>query len=113
MKCEYCGLENPQLIFTLFDEDRVVSACPNCAQFYNTCRLCANSVNCEFETNPSPLPKQVMQTIHQGNMTMQTVIPNPERIKVLCADCPCRSEDATFCCKAVAGTCKNYTESLP
>ena len=112
MKCNYCGRENPQLVFTFFNENHPVSACPNCAQFYNTCRLCTNNASCEFETNPSPIPKQVMQTIRQGNMVVQTAVPNPERTKAFCTDCGCYSTDPPMCLRQF-GTCGKYNEYIP
>lgn len=113
MNCNYCGRENPQLIFTVFNDNAPTAMCPNCAQVIGTCGLCTNSVKCEFESNPSPLPKMVMKTVQQGNMIMQTTIPNPDRIKALCPSCACYSEDPFICCRHVAGTCKNYTEWTP
>ena len=108
MNCNYCGQQPATII-----NPEGTGACSRCAQAFNTCNLCMNSLKCEFETNPSPLPKQVSKIIRQGNMVMQTVIPNPERIKVLCVSCPCYSEDPFICKRAVAGTCGNYNEYIP
>ena len=112
MKCEYCGRENPQYILTRYAEDRIVLTCPNCAQFFNTCRLCSHAQFCEFETNPSPLPKQVQQTIRQGNMIAQTVVRNPDRIKAFCFECPCWNTE-NQCCGREFGTCGRYDEYVP
>ena len=82
--------------------------CANCYQYCNTCRLCASSVYCAFEQDPSPLPKQVMQTIHQGNAVMQRPIMNPERVKALCPSCSCY--DMELGCLRQYGTCGGYKE---
>ena len=44
---------------------------------------------------------------------MQTIVPNPERIKLCCSDCPCTDEELTACWRRVAGTCGNYNEWIP
>ena len=64
--------------------------CAECLAAASTCKLCAHNSSCDFETNPSPLPKVIVQNIRQGNMTMQTQIRNPERVKITCAaGCKC------------------------
>ena len=74
--------------------------------------MCLKSVNCEFEQNPDPMPKQIQQTIRQGNMMAQTVVKNPERINAFCAHCPCwNTLDA--CCNRENGTCGRYDEYIP
>lgn len=112
MKCNYCGRENPQLILNLFDGDRILTMCPNCAQYCNTCGLCNHVRYCKFETNPSPLPKQVQQVIRQGNMQIQTVVKNPERIQAFCTTCPCWNTE-NQCCGREFGVCGKYDEFIP
>lgn len=108
LNCNYCGRQPASII-----NQNGTGACPNCAQAFNTCNLCTHSLSCRFETDPSPLPKQVQQTIRQGNMIMQAIIPNPERIKLCCPGCSCYSEDPFACWRHVAGTCGNYNEYIP
>ena len=112
MNCNYCGRENPCFIITVFNDDTPTAMCPNCAQYIGTCSLCPNGVKCEFETNPSPLPKQVQQTIRQGNMVAQTIVRNPERVKAFCTDCQCYNIDLSACSRQF-GTCGKYNEYVP
>jgi hypothetical protein len=58
------------------------------------------------------MPKQVMQTIRQGNIVMQTVVPNPERIKAFCTNCGCYNADPPMCLRQF-GTCGQYNEYIP
>lgn len=107
MKCNYCGQAPVKVI-----NENCTGACERCASLFGTCSMCLNGVNCEFETNPSPMPKQVMQTIRQGNMVMQTVVPNPERIKAFCTNCSCYGIDPPMCLRQF-GTCGQYNEYIP
>ena len=110
-KCEYCE-QNPGLIINPIDECDYRLMCPRCSQALNTCALCTKSARCEFEQNPSPLPKQVQQVIRQGNMTMQTIIPNPERVKAFCFSCHCFNEEELLC-RREDGWCSSYDEYIP
>lgn len=86
--------------------------CPNCFTQVNTCNLCTYRGECDFETNPSPLPKQIQQTIRQGQMVMQTIVKNPDRIRETCQkSCKCWSDE--FGCLKQNGTCGNYKEVIP
>ena len=106
-QCNYCGQYPAQVI-----NPEGTMACNRCAGLFNTCHLCLNSTKCEFETNPSPLPKQVQQTIRQGNAQIQTIIKNPERIDLCCPSCPCWNI-ADACCNREFETCGNYNEYMP
>ena len=84
--------------------------CMNCASKMGHCVTCAHGINCKFETDPSPIPPVVNQVIRQGNMTMQTQVRNPERIKITCAaGCPCwhTDDEGGFCCREYS-TCGEY-----
>lgn len=107
MLCSYCGQAPARLI-----NENLTGACPNCAQYFNTCTLCLHSANCEFQTNPSPLPHQVQHTIRKGNMTAQTIIQNPERVKAFCVPCHCWDAESGSCNRQ-SGTCGNYNEFIP
>lgn len=104
MVCNYCGNPNTPVV----DTDGICS-CARCFHSFGTCAMCVNRQYCDFETNPSPLPKQVQQTIRQGNMTLQQVIKNPERIALCCGNCPCYDTE----CRKEYGTCANYKEVVP
>lgn len=64
--------------------------CAECLKMISSCELCINGGTCSFESDPSPLLKVVMRNVRQGNMTIQTQVRNPERVKITCANgCPC------------------------
>jgi hypothetical protein len=102
--CNYCGLKPARII-----NPEGTGACEQCAPFFNTCYLCTNNALCEFETNPSPIPKQVQQVIRQGNITAQAVIRNPEREEAFCTACTCWNGY----CSRQFGCCGNYNEYIP
>ena len=80
--------------------------CGDCLAAASTCKLCANATSCDFESNPSPLPKVVMQNIRQGNMMIQTQVRNPERVKITCANgCICYQNSV---CMRQMGSCGNH-----
>lgn len=83
--------------------------CANCNQYLYTCATCLNGNICEFETNPSPSPKMIQNQIRQGNMIIQTVVKNPERIAQFCsADCLCWNAQDNDCGKTNSGVCTNW-----
>lgn len=102
-KCELCGRKFPKLS-TIMDGYYV---CDDCLLSLGTCSQCKHQNQCDFETNPSTLPKIVQKVIHQGNMQMATQIRNPEREKITCAcGCPCYME--SIGCLRQEGTCGKY-----
>lgn len=107
--CAICG--NPVGKTPVFSEEKII--CMNCAtNRVNTCACCEQAHNCDFETNPSPLPKETIQTIHQGPMIMQTTVRNPERIKITCEqNCTCYDKDQKICGKT-QNWCAQYKESF-
>ena len=105
--CDYCG--NP--VSTIVDEEGTCS-CINCYQQFYTCAMCEKVLQCEFETNPSPLPKQVQQTVQRGPMIAQTIVKNPERVKQFCFPCQCFDQDNLVCLRE-DGWCKSYKEITP
>lgn len=105
--CDYCG--NPAS--TVVDSEGNCS-CVNCCQKFYTCIMCTKVHECEFETNPSPLPKVVMQTIRRGPAVMQTQVRNPQRIAEFCHKCQCWNSEEEFCARE-DGWCKNYSEINP
>lgn len=107
MLCNYCG-QAPAHIINL----EGTGACIQCAQAFNTCRICLNSINCPFETDPSPIPKQVQQTICKGNMVAQAIVRNPEREVAFCHSCPCWNIEGAYCNRE-CGVCGNYNEFIP
>lgn len=95
-KCEICGqFMLPQGIWFEQDEENGIwhKFCGNCNKLLNTCQACDKFNICPFETDPDPMPKVVVKTIRQGNMTMQTQVKNEERIKKFCHSCNCWNEE--------------------
>lgn len=111
LTCNICGrpcLENA-IVCT---EPVAYVMCPQCFQHCGTCALCISARECLFETSPSLLPKQIQQTIRQGNMTMQSIVKNPDRIRETCQKgCKCWSDDLG--CLKQNGTCGQYKEVIP
>lgn len=103
--CKICGkpLNGRDLVY---DIDLEEVFCRKCAPFRNTCVFCINKNSCDFNTNPSPLPKQVQQTQRTGNAVMTQIVKNPERIKITCENgCPCYSSEFG-CGKEVCMECR-------
>lgn len=110
IQCAYCGKEN--CVPAVIDSNTNAVICANCYVHCNTCAMCQQVRFCDFETNPSSLPKQVQKFVRQGNMTIQTVEKAPSRIEITCAaGCPCF--DPEFGCLKQNGTCANYKEREP
>lgn len=106
--CIHCGRPCPQDAIVMA-EPAAYAICRQCYTLYNTCNACTNVVTCAFNTHPSPLPKQIQQTIRQGNMTMQSFVKNPERIDITCKiGCHCWSDE--FGCGRENNICGNYDE---
>lgn len=117
LKCNWCGrpcLENAILSENPGQEaeQKWFVMCPQCYSVTKTCTMCKEARSCDFETNPDPSPKQVQQTIRQGQMVMQTVVMNPDRVEKTCKmNCKCWSDD--FGCLKQNGTCGQYEEVMP
>lgn len=93
INCGMCGtpLVGPNLVYEIQLGN---TFCRKCAPYVYTCYHCYYGELCDFQTNPSPLPKQVQATTRTGNMTMTQVITNPERIRITCQNgCPCYSAE--------------------
>lgn len=106
-KCDICGnlMLKDGAIIDITEENNSLIYCGKCHQLMRTCQLCCNYEKCEFETNPSPIPKVVVKTIQQGNMTVQIEVKNEERIKLLCVECPCY-DGALGCKKDFNASCE-------
>ena len=79
--------------------------CLSCLASYNTCAKCKNNITCAFQSYSGPEPKIINQTIRQGNMVMQTQVPNPAIVEKTCGICLCRYEDLG--CMRQQGYCGN------
>ena len=94
-------------IFIVDLGDSYEFVCPHCAAASGTCQLCSHASECSFQTDPSPLPKFIRQTIQKQGFIMQQDVPNPERIDKTCREkCVCFNPE--FGCLKQNGTCGNY-----
>lgn len=99
LPCTICG--RPMLspgYYEYAPEGHLLHYCQSCHSLLNTCQVCSNVRHCEFETNPDPMPKVVMQTIRQGNAVMQMQVKNEERVKKFCHSCRCWMADGIDAC---------------
>ena len=92
--CDICGqpiVGKVDLAYIGIDDDtKWYELCPQCSEHWGRCLTCKSITQCDFETNPVNIPKQIQQQIRQGNMVVQTVVRNPEREKETCAkNCHC------------------------
>ena len=110
MKCNYCGRDGARILY--LRDEVCYFMCEQCSQHCNTCGLCNQVRYCEFETNPSPIPKQVQQTIRKNNVQVQTIVKNPERIQLCCTSCHCWNTAEGYCNREYM-TCGNYNEFIP
>ena len=107
--CARCGNIIPKrnYMLTHYSDGTWKPTCEKCIKLSGTCGGCSKSSTCDFETNPSPIPKAVQKRIQQGNQIMVTTIKNPSRIDVTCRiNCPCFSEE--FGCCREYNTCSNF-----
>lgn len=92
--CEACGRVIIEGATLVPEGENYHMLCQSCSDGLYSCGFCRNVNTCEFETNPSPLPKQVQQHIRQGNMVSIMTVKNPERIEITCKNgCSCYSEE--------------------
>ena len=109
-KCDLCGQVDPNSVLTQFSDTSWKRLCGKCMSSFGTCRGCVKSQGCDFETNPSPLPKAVQKRIQQGNQIIVTTVKNEERVKETCAkNCQCFCQETRTCLREYE-CCKNYEE---
>lgn len=104
--CDCCGKEHLQSYLCSWNNENYITLCGTCFQAASTCDLCVNESTCAFEQDPSPIPKQIMKNIRQGNMMMQTSVKNPERVDKFCTNCHCFNVEENTCNKEF-GHCGN------
>ena len=104
--CEVCGQVHPHNIY-LCELNMLI--CPDCAAQRYKCPTCETARLCDFETNPSSIPKIIQKQIRQGNMISVVTTKNPERIEITCKkNCPCFNHEKQCCNKELYGECDNY-----
>ena len=109
-----CDICHRQIHHTevIYDSKSNKIICSDCGNRLSTCDNCHNGNICVFETDPSPLPKQIQKQIRQGNMFGQTIIKNPDRIAITCKkNCPCWDTETEICNKQLR-YCANIQEVI-
>ena len=109
-----CDICHRQIHHTevIYDSKSNKIVCSDCCNRLSTCDNCHNGNICLFETDPSPLPKQIQKQIRQGNMIGQTIIKNPDRILFTSKKgCPCWDTETESCNKQLR-YCANIQEVI-
>lgn len=81
------------------DGDNWHSFCTKCADTLSSCNFCKDGRLCEFESNPDPMPKVVVQQQRTPMGIMQSQVRNPAREEKFCYTCRCWSTDLKACGK--------------
>ena len=104
--CAVCGQIIPKKNYCLthFKDGTWKPTCDNCLKLSGTCGGCSKSTTCDFETNPSPIPKTVRRVFQKGPMQTVAEVINPERIRETCEK-NCRCFDPEFGCGKQNGFC--------
>ena len=93
INCDMCGnpiIGTETIFLNTQDQSQKRIYCEQCSSLVGKCPTCRFQRVCDFETNPSPLPKTIQQQIRQGNAVMMTEIRNPERVAATCEkNCSC------------------------
>ena len=112
--CAICGtiIPGPHYILTQFSDGNYKPICENCLKRSGTCGGCSKNATCDFETNPSPIPKAVEKRIPQGNQIMIITVKNDARVAETCAkNCDCLDHESQTCNRENE-TCGNYEEGI-
>ena len=63
-RCVRCGRNEVKIL----SNDKFF--CNECAKLFGTCAMCEHSLQCDFSTNPTPLPQFVMKHIRQQRLLL-------------------------------------------
>lgn len=89
LSCDFCG----KLILSggVYENGKIF--CDDCGHQLGNCVTCRQHSICTFETDPSPVPKVIQQTVRKGNMTSSFPVKNPNRVEITCKKgCACWDE---------------------
>lgn len=103
--CDFCGNAMLPNQATIEESGRI--SCQQCARQLSVCGSCSHATVCLFESDPSPLPKVVVQTVRNGNMTIQQQVRNPAREEITCKKCNCYNDD-WHCMRSFHSRCANF-----
>lgn len=90
LSCDLCG----KLILSggVYENGKIF--CDDCGHQLGNCVTCRQRSICTFETDPSPVPKVIQQTVRNGNMTSSFAVRNPNRVEITCKKgCVCWDEE--------------------
>lgn len=105
--CDTCGKVSLDYAFSQSPSGEYKRVCKECLSLSGTCRSCVKSAECDYENNPSTLPKAVEKRYQRGNQIIVVQEKNPLRIDISCrVNCECFSEE--FGCLRENGTCGKY-----
>lgn len=91
--CDICG--KVILEGGVFYNDKLY--CADCGHKLGYCTTCRHLPNCAFETDPSPVPKVIQQTVRQGNVMASMPVKNPNRTEITCKKGCCCWDDENGC----------------
>ena len=107
--CAICGKTIIGLSCVANHNEEWYEICQNCDQQWGNCATCANAMNCDYETNPINLPKQVPIQTRKGSMVINAVGRNPARIQETCAKgCVCWKDNDCWCNTHGGMGCDNW-----
>ena len=107
--CAICGKSIIGLSCVANHNEEWYEICQNCDQQWGNCATCANAMNCDYETNPINLPKQVPIQTRKGSMVINAVGRNPARIQETCAKgCVCWKDNDCWCNAHGGMGCDNW-----
>lgn len=102
--CDFCG--KPILSGGVFENGKLF--CDECGRLLGTCHTCRVGKECAFETDPSPVPKVIQQTVNQGNIRASMPVKNPSRIAITCKNgCACYDEE-NGCLREISNCCGKW-----
>ena len=96
--CTICGKSIIGLSCVANHNEEWYEICQNCDQQWGNCATCAKAMNCDYETNPINLPKQIPTQTRKGSMIINAVGRNPARIQETCVKgCVCWKDNDCWC----------------
>jgi hypothetical protein len=105
-KCDICGGEFIPSDLLIDMTNGIHLICHDCNAVVGTCYVCKKNIECFFETDPDPLPKQVQKQMTTPQGYIVTTIRNPDRIEKLCKKCECFSAENE--CSRQINWCEKY-----
>lgn len=81
--------------------------CPDCADQIGQCSTCSLGDKCDFQTNPSPIPRTIKRQVQHGPIFSVTEEKNPARTAITCkVNCECFDPEKE--CLKKSGVCNKW-----